>query len=259
MPALDKAYTILCLHGFLENSTMWDSFHREFEHKYHIITVDLPGHGQSGQLSDSIEKTAEIVINTFVNPTSAPVILMGHSMGGYVALAMIEAGFKAEGLILLNSTCLPDSDEKRKSRNRIIQIVEQNAMIFIREAIPALFLNREKHESMIDLLISQAGQMSKQGVISSIEAMKCRTGRCNQIINQPALIISGKYDSAIDVTALQKAIKVQKNMHVEHKILDHCAHMSIFENPAETFNCIKNFIEITLSGSQNKMPNGNFN
>ena len=66
-------------------------------------------------------------------------ILVGHSMGGYVALAF-TASFsnKVKGLCLLNSTAFADSLEKQQNRDRAISVVKKNHISFIRTAVPLL-------------------------------------------------------------------------------------------------------------------------
>ena len=38
---------IVLLHGFLENSTMWEHYVAEFSKQYRVVTIDLLGHGQT--------------------------------------------------------------------------------------------------------------------------------------------------------------------------------------------------------------------
>jgi len=66
--------TVVLLHGFLESLEIWDYFVSELSAEFRIISIDLPGHGGSGQLGDvhSMELMAETVIpnrNRFANFT----------------------------------------------------------------------------------------------------------------------------------------------------------------------------------------------
>ena len=67
-------------------------------------------------------------------------IFIGHSMGGYIALAFAHLfPVTIKGLCLMNSTALPDSTEKKINRDRAINAVKQNHKTFVRIAIPMLF------------------------------------------------------------------------------------------------------------------------
>ena len=96
---------VVLLHGFLESTSMWAPIIEEFKHKRTIISIDLPGHGQSGVISDthSMEAMATVVLGILQEHDFESVAVIGHSMGGYVALAMAEKHPNlVSKLILLN-------------------------------------------------------------------------------------------------------------------------------------------------------------
>lgn len=71
---------------------MWDGLIEDFEKLGSVVRIDLPGHGQSGNFSEvhSMEDMADVVHEVIrVLGLNKPVVL-GHSMGGYVALAYAE-------------------------------------------------------------------------------------------------------------------------------------------------------------------------
>ena len=102
-----KGTAVVLLHGFLENQSMWDAFVPEFSKKYRVITIDLLGHGQTECLGyiHSMEDQADMVHHVLHELKIRKAILVGHSMGGYVALAFAELyPDNMKGLVLLNST-----------------------------------------------------------------------------------------------------------------------------------------------------------
>jgi pimeloyl-ACP methyl ester carboxylesterase len=109
---------IVLLHGFLENSTMWNDFIPEFSKKNRVITIDLLGHGKTECIGyvHTMELMAEAVLAVLKHLKIRRSILVGHSMGGYVALAFAELYPDAvKGLCLMNSTAKPDSKQKKKT------------------------------------------------------------------------------------------------------------------------------------------------
>ena len=87
-----KGEAIVLLHGFLENSSMWQYLIPDLVEKNRVITIDLIGHGQTGCLGyiHTMEMMAEAVNKVISFLKIDKSVFIGHSMGGYVALAFIE-------------------------------------------------------------------------------------------------------------------------------------------------------------------------
>ena len=84
--------TVILLHGFLESRKIWSDYIKELAKKYAVLSVDLLGHGDSGCLSyvHKMEDMAEQVMFIMKLHDIRKGIFVGHSMGGYVALAFAE-------------------------------------------------------------------------------------------------------------------------------------------------------------------------
>jgi len=83
-----KGTAIILLHGFLENSSMWNKFVPELIKKNRVICIDLLGHGNSNCLGyiHTVEEMAEAVKAVTRHLNLRRYYMLGHSMGGYVAL-----------------------------------------------------------------------------------------------------------------------------------------------------------------------------
>ena len=146
-----KGTAVILLHGFLENKTMWDNYILPLSKNHRVITIDLLGHGQTECLGyvHAMEDQADMVYAILIFLRLRKVILVGHSMGGYVALAYAELyPDYVKGVFLLNSTARADSNERKNNRDRAIKAVKQNYSNFVRLSISNLFSedNREKLE-----------------------------------------------------------------------------------------------------------------
>ena len=199
-----KGTAIVMLHGFLENSTMWDFFVGEFSKKYRVITIDLLGHGQTGCLGyvHSMEDMADAVHAVLHELRIRKAIFLGHSMGGYVALAFAELyPDMVKGIALQNSSSRADSDEKKTNRDRAIKAVKQNYTAFVRMSIANLFSedNREKYAEEIEVLREQALKTPLQGIIAALEGMKVRKDRevILHFARYPKLLVLGKQDQSL--------------------------------------------------------------
>jgi len=200
-----KGTTIVLLHGFLENQTMWQDLVPELSKKYRVITIDLLGHGESGCLGyvHSMEENAAAVRAVLSELRIRKAIFVGHSMGGYVALAFAEL-FPAsvKGLVLQNSTSKADSEERKTNRDRAIKAVKKDYVGFVRLSIANLFNpdNRERLVGEIEKVKTEALKTPLQGIVASLEGMKIRKDR-ETILHSatyPILLILGKKDPVLN-------------------------------------------------------------
>jgi len=238
--------TVVLLHGFLENASMWHTFLPELIRKNRVISIDLLGHGQTECLGyvHTMETMAEAVKTVLQHLKIRRPILVGHSMGGYVALAFAEKNPDAvKGLCLLNSTASADTTEKKKNRDRAIKAVKQNHRTFVRMAIVALFRpkNRTIFAKEIKAVKKEALKTPLQGIIAALEGMKIRNDREVLLHFSPykKMMILGKKDPVLDYQSL---IKQTKDSEVETVELPD-GHMSHIENSDETLNALKSFIK----------------
>ena len=121
--------TLVFVHGFGGNKDTWNRVVEEFNNKYHVIVIDLPGHGESVSdtlLSYTITDQAKR-LHTFLNAKKLKnIYLFGHSMGGAIALRYVESHAEnLKALILIDSMGL----EKTKSDGvKLVEISEKNPL-----------------------------------------------------------------------------------------------------------------------------------
>ncbi len=78
---------IVILHGLFGSSRNWQTLARQLSNDYQVMTVDLRNHGSSGHASTmTYPEMADDVHHLIEKYTADPVILIGHSMGGKVAM-----------------------------------------------------------------------------------------------------------------------------------------------------------------------------
>ena len=199
-----KGNAVVLLHGFLENQTMWQDLVLELSKKHRVITLDLLGHGETECLGyiHSMEDNADVVQAVLSKLRIRKAVFVGHSMGGYVALAFAELyPEKIRGLVLLNSTSKADSEERKANRNRAIKAVKKDYTTFIRLSITNLFSpdNRELLVDEIEKVKNEALKTPLQGVVASLEGMKIRKDRevLLHLTPYPKMLILGKKDPVL--------------------------------------------------------------
>ena len=196
---------IVFLHGFLENKNMWNAFAPELSKNNQVICIDLLGHGQSESLGyvHSMETQAQMVFTVLNELKIKKAAFVGHSMGGYIALALAEIYPKmVSSLVLLNSTSYEDSKERKANRDRAIKAVKQNHTTFVRLSIGNLFSvnNRQRLENEIEKVRVEALKTQLQGIIAALEGMKIRKDRffILQEAKFPITLILGKQDPVLN-------------------------------------------------------------
>lgn len=244
--SIGKGSAVVLLHGFLENSSMWNSIAKNLSKKYKVICIDLLGHGKTENHGyvHTMEDQAEMVKTVLNHLRLRKYVLIGHSMGGYVALAFSQLFPRnVKGLCLMNSNALPDSEEKKLHRDRAIKAVKQNPKTFVRIAIPMLFSekNRERLKIAIEKVIEEALRNEPQGIIAALEGMKIRKDQTSiyKTANFPIQLIIGEQDSALDYNSL-----IEQAKHTKVEIVEFPdGHMSHLENKNELIETLTSFIK----------------
>ena len=172
------------------------------------------------------------------------VTLVGHSMGGYVAMAFAEKYIdEINGLILINTTASEDSEERKANRDRAILMVKKQPQDFIRLSITNLFRQKNKRifSAEIDMLKKEALKTPLQGIFAALEGMKIRKNR-NALLHStsfPKMLILGEKDPIVDYKTIKKQL-----LHTDVKtIILPDGHMSIIENKNSIVKHIKFFVE----------------
>ena len=201
---IGKGTAVVLLHGFLENLSMWNAYVDEFSKKNRVIAIDLLGHGETECLGyvHAMEDQADMLYALLLHLKIRKVVLVGHSMGGYVALAFAELyPDYMKGLFLLNSTSRADSDERKANRDRAIVAVKQNYTAFVRMSIANLFAeeNRERLADTIEKVKEQALKTPLQGIVAALEGMKIRKDRevILHFAPYPMQLVLGKKDGVL--------------------------------------------------------------
>jgi len=121
----DGKETLVLLHGFMENISIWSDLEKHLSKDFTLLKIDLPGHGQSDILAEvhTMEMMAEEVKKVLDHQNLNKIHLLGHSMGGYVSLAFAEKFPEyLKSLTLFFSTYFPDDAEKKK--NSVSKVTE---------------------------------------------------------------------------------------------------------------------------------------
>ncbi|MDR0972068.1 MAG: alpha/beta hydrolase [Bacteroidales bacterium] len=227
--------TIVLLHGFMNDLEVWASYVFKYMKDIRVVTVDLLGHGESKDGNNevhSMEMQSNMIVELLQHINVDSCIVVGHSMGGYVALTLADLyPSLIKGLCLINSHSLADSETVRKNRERMCEVVRENRAGFIVNFIPELFFeqNRDRLHSEIKLLEANAMQLKQEDIIASQKGMMERKNKLDVLINAhfPILFIAGKNDPRIEVEEIFAQAMLPH--HSEVMLLENVAHMAHLE------------------------------
>ena len=248
-----RGLPVMLVHGFTEDRRIWDPVLTGIEEKYKWILPDLPGSGQSpfnGSLSQ-IKDFAEGLHAIVENENIRELVLIGHSMGGYISLAFAEKyPEKISALGLFHSSSYADTSEKKESREKNIHFIQkQGAALFVEQAIPGLFSDHFKAEypEEIRKLIERYANFNMESLVIYLDAMKQRPATTGVLksITKPVLFIMGEEDKAVPLKDALEQCHLPQISYIH--ILTHTAHMGMIENTSLCNSFIDRFLlEISL-------------
>ncbi|HEX5171363.1 MAG TPA: alpha/beta hydrolase [Cyclobacteriaceae bacterium] len=240
---------VLLIHGFPMNSDIWDKFIETFPSSLRTVTIDLPGFGKSPMLGESftLDDIAEIVIENLEQRGLTEIVPIGHSLGGYVVLGMVNKKPSLfPGFGLFHSTAFPDSQEKKESRNKVIEFIDRNGVLaFTSNFIPPLFSNPSHPD--VPFVREMNMKTDKATVVSYTKAMRDRPDRSDVLrkFKKPILLIAGGKDPGIPLASIQE--QANSIQFPVLKILPEQSHMGLIEDVQTTSAIVYDFAMKCLS------------
>jgi pimeloyl-ACP methyl ester carboxylesterase len=263
--------TVVLLHGFGEDSRIWDEQIKHLSPHCRLIVPDLPGSGGSillgetpdpgrepgedqTQASGSTSHNTDVTITDYADCIQALLqheavdkcIMLGHSMGGYITLAFAEKyPSLLEAIGLVNSTAFADNDEKKQIRSKAIDTIgKYGAAAFLKITIPSLFGKafKETHPEKIETLISFGEDFTEAALQQYYRAMMLRPDRTAVLKSNdlPVLFVMGTEDNAAPMTDVLQQASLPAKSYIY--ILENVGHMSMWEATAELNRILLEFI-----------------
>lgn len=223
---------------------MWDYLSLQ-SLPYQLIFIDLPGHGQSdlltGEGDPSMVQMAEQVAEVLSELGIEQFDVVGHSMGGYVALELKQMLQGCGRVVLINSNFWSDSEEKKRDRIRVADLAFKAKELLVQQAIPGLFYRKEQDNDACQALIREAKQMLPESIAYAALAMRNRKDHTETVQSFPTdfLLMHGEKDPLVSMSVLQ-----ERTAHValEVVILPNAGHMAHIEQGSEIPEVLLSFL-----------------
>lgn len=241
---------VVLLHGYLESLMVWEDFIPHLYKQLRVVTLDLPGHGISVVNGEchTMEYLADVVADLMASLGVERYTVVGHSMGGYVALAVAEKyADRLDGVVLLSSTPNPDTDEKRENRRREIELVKSGKKDLLARVAPEAgfaVVNRPRMKDYIADLTEQVHLTEEEGIVALLNGMIERKDQ-NEMLQKSAvrqLFILGKQDGYIPMEVAEAM--VARHPQAEVAWLEESGHMGFLEQPEACAEALLKFMGI---------------
>jgi len=232
----DSEWVVL-IHGFGGNRGMWGRQMNTLRQKYHILNIDLPGHGDSEDVppqGDLMTATVEAIYTTMRQNGIDKAHFMGVSLGTIFAILMgmmhpevvidmvlcgVIIGVNGIGGVLLN----------------IANIVKGFVpYLWLYKLMARVLLPRRKSDFSRRLFIKSAKRLGEQQfrfwMLSMIAAKKNFAISAEHIANMPKLCVMGEHDSLF-LRMLLRANREDYGFLI--KTIADCGHLCNIEKPKE--------------------------
>lgn len=240
---------LVLLHGYMESLEVFDTFAGALGKQYRVICVDLPGHGFS-QWQDrsviTVDYSADTVAALFLKIGATGATVIGHSMGGYVAVALADRhGELVDRLVMLHSSPSGDTPDKREFRLREIAAIEAGKKEVLATVNPGKGfapMNQRRLSDKIDELSEQIMITEDAAIVATLKGLMEREDRTDFFASTPIprLMIFGKWDSYIPTQAAESMI--ERFPTATHAWLENSGHNSFLEEPDKVVEIISEFV-----------------
>ncbi|MEM6722995.1 MAG: alpha/beta hydrolase [Bacteroidota bacterium] len=237
---------VIWIHGFGADRSMWRDFiNDQFEGYTHYL-IDLPGAGESPVWKGaSIDQMAELIIGLIQSKALEKPVVIGHSMGGYVALAIGEQLQDAlGGLVLFHSHPYGDEEETKQARIKSGEFIRKHGTeVFIKELIPKLFppAYAQANPDLLAKLMNDAKHYPAEGLATAMEAMGKRPDRIQTFseFRFPVCCIIGSEDTLILGKPIDQSQWINHGMLRYHEGI---GHMGMYEDREATRKDVQVFL-----------------
>lgn len=236
---------IVLLHGFCETHEIWEELVPHLAAHARVISIDLPGFGDSTlpKTPFSIDEIAAEVLAWLKGRGVPPPVLVGHSLGGYVTLAMARQDHDyCQKMVLFHSSAFADPEEKKENRNKTIDFVKRNGVApFLETFVPTLFF--DKNHPSISRVKNITARTPQETLIAYTEAMRDRPSREEFLKKYKGLtlVIAGEEDGVIPMEISQKMAELSPK--ITFCTLEKTGHMGMYENTEISAEALVTFVK----------------
>lgn len=217
------ASAVLFLPGLLEDADAFEAQIAKLRKRVRCSVADLTARDSIAALADDALRQAP----------EGPLALVGHSMGGYVALEILrKAPQRVERLALLNTHARPDSEEATQNRRSLMALAKTDFPAVVDALMPRLMTEaHQSDESLRGIILEMALGVGKEGFARQETAIIGRIDSRPHLaaIRCPTLVVAARHDQLMPLAILEELASGIPGSHFE--VVEESGHMSTLEQP----------------------------
>ena len=238
---LGTGLPLVFLHAFPLNRTMWVDQEKALSTQFRVITIDLRGHGESDAplWHYSLDQAADDVCGLMDHLSIRQPILVGLSMGGYIALAFYRKyAERVKGLVLADTRAQADTEDGKRARFEMAQTAYKQGPSAIADIMIPKLLSPGTIQTRPELVQRVRGMIEGNqvsGIAGDLMAMAARPDSTPllQRISCPTQIIVGELD--VPTPPADARLMSEKIPNARLAVIPGAGHLSNLEQP-ELFN-----------------------
>ncbi len=234
---------VMLIHGFPMSAAVWRGITGKLSESFRVITPDLPGFGDSPLPSGpfGVDDVAAMLLQKADALGINKMVAIGHSLGGYVTLAMVNRDpDRFAGFGLLHSTALPDTEEKKAGRNKAIKFIGTHGAEAYGSNFATTLFADTKHPD-VPFVRELNIRANAETLVGYLRAMRDRPDRTDVLRSfpRPILFVAGEEDPLIPPADLRRQAELASRAVFYE--LEHQAHMALVEDVPATSSLVYDF------------------
>ncbi len=199
-----------------------------------IIVADISGHSTVQDLAAEVLKKSPPKFH-----------LLGHSMGGIVAMEMYaQEPNRIEKLVLMDTNPKAELEEVKAMRDPQMKAAKEGKLVDVmRDEMKPNYLDAsDNRESILYTCMKMAQSMGSEVFINQSKALQTRLDQQStlRLIAVPVLVICGSNDKLCPVERHELMHSIINDS--ELKIINNAGHMPTLEQPKETREVLKKWL-----------------
>ena len=240
--------SIIFLHAFPLNRTMWAEQEKAFSSQFRVVTIDLRGHGESDAplWRYTLDQVADDVIGLLDHLSIRQAVFVGLSMGGYILFALYRKyADRVKGLVLADTRAQADTAEGKEARFQMAQTAYQKGPSAIADImIPKLLspATVQTNPGLVRHVRTMIEGTQISGIAGNLMAMAERPDSVTLLkhITCPTQIIVGELD--LPTPPANATLMADRIPNTRLAIIPAAAHLSNLEKPDTFNNTVREFI-----------------
>lgn len=242
---------VLLVHGFPLSRELWRPLIGPLREEYRLIIPDLRGHGESATSPEmSMGRYAEDLAALLDHiGERRPVVLVGLSMGGYIAFEFCRRHpERVRALVLANTRAQADTEEGARGRRETADRALREGSDVVAEGMLGKLFAPAAAAALRERWRDIMAATPPEGVAAALRAMAERPDSFDTLrrLDRPVLVVAGEEDAIIPVEDARRMQEAARNAHLA--VVPGAGHLTPVEQPERFVAALRGFLD-TLDSS----------